>query len=165
MFIQVVSTAFLTVLRNIDAWKDRDVIDQPALFGLRRLEAPQELNMDRAAIEKQARDGFRDYREALQAELSPDLFKAFDAMFAEDGVIDINADQWVRTVYDLLAAFRTAADRTHLVESLKGLYFGRALSFMNKTWDWSTEEAEKEILAQAEQFHAERKYLIRKLEA
>ena len=50
------------------------------------------------------------------------------------------------------------------VESLKGLYFGRALSFMNKTWDWSTEKAEEEILAQAEVFRARRDYLIEKLE-
>ena len=79
-------------------------------------------------------------------------------------MIDISAFQWMTTVYDMIAAFRTAEDRNSLAESLKGLYFGRALTFMNKTWDWSTEEAEEEILKQAELFYKHREYLIGKLE-
>ena len=55
-------------------------------------------------------------------------------------------------------------DQLVLVDGFKGLYFGRALSFMNKTWDWSTEQAEEEILAQARLFHERRDYLIKKLE-
>jgi hypothetical protein len=65
----------------------------------------------------------------------------------------------------MIVAFRDAKDKIALVEYLKGLYFGRALSFMNKTWDMTTEEAEQEIIAGAELFHAKRGYLIDKLEA
>ncbi|MFC1453261.1 glycosyl transferase [Verrucomicrobiota bacterium] len=163
MFIQVVSTAFLTVVRHYETWKEAGVIDQPPLYGLRHMEPPQELDMDRAAIEKQARDGFAERRVELEKALSGDLYTELAKMF--DGpAIDISAEQWVRTVYDMIAAFKVAVDRIALVESLKGLYFGRALSFMNKTWDWSTEQAEEEILAQAKVFHAQRDYLIAKLE-
>ena len=81
------------------------------------------------------------------------------------GTIDISTEQWVTAVFDMIVAFRDAKDKIALVESLKGLYFGRALSFMNKTWDMSTEEAEQEIIAGAELFHAKRGYLIDKLEA
>ena len=48
MFIQVVSTAFLTVLRNFDVWKEAKVIDQPPLYGLRHMEPPQDLTLCRA---------------------------------------------------------------------------------------------------------------------
>ena len=164
MFIQVVSTAFLTVLRSYKTWRDRSAINQAPLYGLRHMEPPQELDMDRAAIEEQARNGFAQCQAELEAALSPYLYKELTAMFASD-TIDINAEQWVTTVYDMIAAFKTAEDRNALVESLKGLYFGRALSFMNKTWDQSTEQAEEEILTQAEVFHARRDYLIGKLEA
>ena len=163
MFIQVVSTAFLTVLRNVDVWKNATVIEQPALYGLRHMDPPQELDMDRAAIEKQARDGFVQCQGALEKELSPGLYSELTKMFT-DGPIDITTDQWVTTVYDMIAAFRTAGDRNGLVESLKGLYFGRALTFMNQTWDWSTEQAEEAILEQAEVFHQRRDYLVEKLE-
>ncbi len=164
MFIQVVSTAFLTVLRSYDTWRGKSAIEQAPLYGQRHMEPPQELDMDRAAIEKQARDGFAQCQADLEAALSPNLYQDLVQMFESD-TIDITAEQWVTIVYDMIAAFKTAADRNALVESLKGLYFGRALSFMNKTWDWSTEQAEEEILAQAEVFHARRDYLIGKLEA
>jgi len=163
MFIQVVSTAFLTVLRSYETWKDDKPIEQPPLFGLRHMEPPQDLNMDRAAIEKQAREGFKEKRDLLQQVLSQDLFAELSAMFSGK-TIDISAEQWVTTVYDMIAAFKTSGDRNELVESLKGLYFGRALSFMNRTWDSSNEDAEDEILAQAQVFHARRGYLIDKLE-
>jgi glycosyltransferase involved in cell wall biosynthesis len=164
MFIQVVSTAFLTVLRNVDKWKDLDLIDQPPLFGMRHLDPPQNLDVDRSAIEKQARDSFAASRALLEKELSPDLYAALALMF-DGGAIDIAPEQWVKAVYDMIVAFRDADDKIALVESLKGLYFGRALSFMNKTWEMSTEGAEAEILAGAELFHAQRGYLINKLEA
>ena len=102
--------------------------------------------------------------ERLEQALSPDVYRAMADMFA-GARIDISADQWVTIVYDMIAAFKAAEDRNALVESLKGLYFGRALAFMNKTWDWSTEQAEEEILKQAEVFHARRDYLIAKLDA
>jgi glucosylglycerate synthase len=164
MFIQVVSTAFLTVLRSYEMWRGRSTIDQAPLYGLRHMEPPQDLDIDRSAIEKQARDGFAQCQADLEAALSPTLYKELTAMFASD-TIDIDTEQWVTAVYDMIAAFKTAKDRNALVESFKGLYFGRALSFMNKTWDLSSEQAEEEILAQAEVFHARRDYLIGKLEA
>lgn len=163
MFIQVVSTAFLTVLRSFDKWKNLNVIEEPELFGLKEMDPPQELDMDRSAIEKQARDGFTEHQGILEKELSADIYADLTRAFSSE-TIDIGAEQWVRVVYDMIAAFRTAADRVALVESLKGLYFGRALSFMNKTWEMSSAEAEEEILAQAEVFHAKRDYLIGKLE-
>ena len=162
MFIQVVSTAFLTVLRNYGKWKNASEIVEQELFGLKKMDPPQDLTIDRSKIEKQARDGFTECQGELERVLSPDLYTELTKMFASD-TIDITADQWVTTVYDMIAAFKTSGDRLALVESLKGLYFGRALSFMNKTWDLSSEEAEKEILAQAEVFHARRGYLIEKL--
>jgi len=164
MFIQVVSTAFLTVLRNYDKWKDLKNINQPPLYGMRHMDPPQDLDVDRSAIEKQARESFAGSQALLEANLTPDLFKELKTMY-DGGTIDISPEQWVTSVYDMIVAFRDAKDKIALVESLKGLYFGRALSFMNKTWDMSTDQAEEEIIAGAELFHAKRGYLIDKLEA
>ncbi|MCK4639848.1 MAG: glycosyl transferase [Candidatus Marinimicrobia bacterium] len=164
MFIQVVSTMFLTIISNYETWKEATVIEQPALFGLRHMELPQELTIDRSAIEKQARDNFNQYKEILERVLSPGIYADLSHMFSSKG-IDINTDQWVTIIYDMIAAFKSAGDRNNeIVESLKGLYFGRTLTFMNKTWDWSSEQTELEILAQAKVFHDKRDYLISKLE-
>jgi len=162
MFMQVVSTAFLTVLRNFEQWRDAVEIEQPKLFGLQKMDPPQDLTIDRKAIEKQAREGFAQNQGELERVLSPDLYTQLTRMFSGTE-IDISAEQWMLTVYDMITAFKTTSDQNALVESLKGLYFGRALSFMNKTWDWSSEQAEVEILDQAMLFHARRGYLIEKL--
>ena len=108
-------------------------------------------------------DTFAECQSTLEEILSSDLYSDYVKMFA-DKKIEIEAEQWVKTVFDMIAAFKDSKDRNKLVEALKGLYFGRALTFMNKTWEWSTAEAEKEILAQAELFHKDRDYLIKKLE-
>ena len=162
MFIQVVSTAFLTVIRNFDKWKDVSEIEESKLFGLTEMDPPQDLTIDRAAIEKQALDVFAANTAELEKALSPDLYNALVAMFSP-GKIDITTEQWVTIVYDMIVAFKTSTDRLALIESFKSLYFGRALSFMNKTWDLSTEDAEVEILAQAEMFYEKRSYLVDKL--
>ncbi|MFO7869822.1 MAG: glycosyltransferase [Kiritimatiellia bacterium] len=163
MFIQVVSTAFRMVLGGFRQWKDRSDIQEPELYGLKDMDPPQDLRVNREAIEQQARAGFRQCRRTLEASLAGDLYGHLCRMF-DGGTIEIEAEQWAEIVYDMISRFRTAYDRDGLVESLKGLYFGRALSFINKTWDWSSERAEEEILAQAEVFHKKRGYLIEKLE-
>ena len=80
----------------------------------------------------------------IERSLSAELYRDMSRMFC-GGTIDISAEQWCRIVYDMIVAFATAPDQHSVVESLKGLYFGRALAFMNKTWEWSTEQAEEEI--------------------
>lgn len=163
MFIQVVSTAFLTVLRNVDKWKNASEIEEPKLYGLTKMDPPQDLTIDRESIEKQATDGFTQCQATLETVLSPSLYKELTTMFSS-GQIDISTDQWVTAVYDMIAAFKVSDNQPDLVESMKGLYFGRTFTFMNKTWEMSTEQAEEEILAQAKVFHQRRGYLIDKLE-
>ena len=163
MFMQVVSTAFLMVIRHFDVWKERKEIEEQKLYGLKSMAPAQELNVDRSKIEAQAREAFVGNQGTLERVLSPGLYRELVDMFSGSR-IDITPDQWVTTVYDMIAAFKWADDQQALVSGFKGLYFGRALSFMNMTWGWSSEEAEAEILAQAKIFHSGRDYLIRKLE-
>lgn len=165
MFIQVVSTAFLNIISSLDAWRDLDVVEQPPLYGLRTLEPPQELEIDRTAIEKQARDSFNGSREILDQSLNPALLEKFAGMFDDGGTIDISSDDWCSAVFEMIVAFAKSDDRTAVVEALKGLYFGRALSFMNQTWDWSSEKAEEVVLEQAQLFHSRRGELVKLLEA
>ena len=156
MFTQVVSTAFQTVVRSFDKWKDNDVILEQKLYGLQEMDPPQDLDVDRA--------GGLKHQSQLEKVLSPGIYRELTTMFS--GVnVDITAEQWVTIVYDMIAYFKKTRNRNRLIESLKGLYFGRTLAFMNKTWDWSSEKAEEEILAQAELFHKNRGYLVKKLEA
>ena len=164
MFIQVVSTAFLTICQNVDKWKDITEVQEEKRYGLRQLAAPQDLSIDLAQIEGQAREGFKAHQEALEQSLSAELYGRMVSAFGNDKLA-IETDDWIDAVWDLIVAFRAASDKNAVVESLRGLYFGRALTLMHRTWEMTTEEAEVEFLSQARRFHARRGDLIAKLEA
>ncbi|OVE73743.1 hypothetical protein BVX94_02970 [bacterium B17] len=163
MFIQVVSTAFLTVIRNFEKWKNSSDVEETELFGLKELDPAQDLDVDRSIIEKQSREGFMQNQGELEKLLSADAYKALVSTFSSDS-IDIDTDLWITVVYDMIASFKDASDRGALLEAFKSLYFGRTLTFMNQTWEMSSAEAEELILEQAKAFHAKRDYLIGKLE-
>ncbi len=163
MFVQVVSTAFMMISKNVDKWKEvKDVQDSP-LFGLKELGKPQELTVDRNSIKKQAVAGFENSKDLLKNYLHPDTFGKVDTIFKSDDFDALDAELWVKIVYEMIAAFRKAKDTSIVAESLKGLYFGRVFSFMNKTWEQSTPEAEVEILAQADCFLKHKDYLLKLL--
>ena len=163
MFTQVVSTAFLTVCRHFESWKEASEIEEPKLYGLTELDPPQDLDVDRTAVERQAKGGFVEMQEELEKHLSEDAYSELSTMFAS-GKIDVSAELWVRIVYDMIAAFKGYRYPVDLVESLKCVYFARTLTFMNATWEQTSAQAEEAIVAQAKLFHNERDYLIKKLE-
>ena len=163
MFVQVVSTAFLIINKKTDKWKDvKDVQDSP-LFGLKELGEPQELTVDRNSIKKQAIAGFEISHRYLKNHLCPDTFGKVNTIFKSDDFDSLDAELWVKIVYEMIAAFRKERDTNTAAVSFKGLYFGRVFSFMNKTWELSTPEAEEEVLAQADCFLKHKDYLLKLL--
>ncbi len=162
MFTQVVSTAFLIITRTVEEWRTKNSIEEAQQFGLQHLDPPQDLDVDRESIKAQAIAEFTAQRELLQKVINPETFSQVDAMYAS-GDINISAKQWALMVFDIISNFQEAEDRLAMVNGLKGLYFGRTFSFMNKTWDMSSEEAEVLIKEQAQCFFDNRHYLIDKL--
>jgi len=75
----------------------------------------------------------------------------------------LDARLWSKVVYDMIDVFSKTEDNASIVESLKSLYFGRVVSFMNQTWEMSSEEAEEFIIDQGQVFFDNRKYLLDKI--
>lgn len=164
MFLQVVGTAFLTILKNLDTWKDRESIQETEMFGLQKMEKAQDLDMDREAIKQKAIKGFNLQKAQIKKNLKPETCETLEAMFEKQEIV-ITDDLWINIVYEMMASFKTASDRVALTESLRPLYFGRAFTFMNDTWEMDTPEAENVILEQAVKFNKRRSYLIDLLSA
>jgi hypothetical protein len=134
----------------------------PPLFGLREMGQPQDLDMDLDAIKGNSLAGWEEHADDLAALLDEDNLKKVRSAFKGPDV-NIDLDLWVDCVWDMIAAFPKAQDKTTVVESLRCLYFGRAYSFMRDTWDMSTAEAENVIHEGAERFRAKRDELVRRL--
>ena len=162
MFAQVISTLFLMVTRHLHTWAARDEMYVPPLFGLREMGQPQELDMDLEAIKGNSLAGWEEHARNLADLLDDANFKRVESALNGPDV-NIDLDLWVDCVWDMIAAFPKAQDKTTIVEALRCLYFGRAYSFMRDTWDMSTADAEKVIHEGAERFRAKRGELIRRL--
>ncbi len=163
MFLQVVGTAFLTILKNRHKWRTLNSIQETKVFGLQKMDKAQDLDIDRDAIKDKAIKGFALQKEQIRNNLKPETFKKLEPMFSSQNIV-IDADIWVDIVYEMMAAFKQASDRVAVTESLRPLYFGRAFTFMNDTWEMDTPEAEKVIFEQAGLFNEKRSYMIDLLE-
>ncbi len=165
MFVQVVSTALVTVAGSFQKWRSVASIQKAPVFGLKELGPAQDLEVDRQMIRKNAVDGFHATVGALREYLSPKVVGRLEETFAEPGGPRIDTDFWVDILFDVIAAFGACDDPARLVESMRGLYFGRVFSFMNETWELSSAQCEEPIRQQGVRVFERRGELIHRLES
>jgi hypothetical protein len=165
MFLQVVSTALLTVADTFRTWKSIRSVAKTPVFGLQELGEAQDLDVDRQMIRRNALEGFQATADALGEYLSPQVARRVERTFAAADGPRIDTDFWIDVLFDLIAAFPTCDDTTRLVESMRGLYWGRVWSFMNETWELPSAECEAPIRQQGERVFQRRGELIKRLEA
>jgi len=165
MFLQVVSTALLTVAGSFKRWKSVTSIAKAPVFGLAELAPAQDLDVDRGMIRKNALSGFSETSDALREYLSPSLVERLQKTFAHADGPRIDTDFWVDVLFDVIAAFPGCDDSARLVESMRGLYWGRVFSFMNETWELTSAQCEEPIRRQGDTVFQRRGELIERLEA
>ncbi len=165
MFLQVVGTALLTVVDTFDRWKSIDSISKTPVFGLKDLAPAQDLTIDREMIRSNALKGFAETSDVLHEHLSADVFDRVEGTFAATGGPEIDTELWIDVLFDVIAAFPACEDPAGLVESMRGLYWGRVFSFMNETWELSSAECEEPIRRQGVRVFERRGELIERLEA
>jgi len=165
MFLQVVSTALLTVAGTFRTWKSIASVSKPPVFGLQELAPAQDLNVDREMIRRNALEGFQATCDALREYLSGDVTGRVEKTFAQPDGPQIDTDLWVDILFDVIGAFPACDDPARLVESMRGLYWGRVYSFMNETWELSSAECEAPIRQQGVRVFERRGELIERLES
>ncbi len=165
MFVHVVSTALVTVAGSFEQWKSVAAVEEAPVFGLQELGQAQDLEVDRALIRKNSVGGFEATVDALHDYLSPGVVERLEKTFAAPDGPHIDTDFWVDVLFDVIATFPHCDDRQRLVESMRGLYFGRVYSFMNDTWELSSAECEAPIREQGIRVFERRGELIERLQS
>lgn len=161
MFSQVV----LTSLREISQAKKHCFKIKKRrpipLYGAKKRGRPPSLAIDYKGMRSTALFEYQTYGDTLKRVLTPEVYEKIDKMFQAQR-ITIDRVLWAKILYDMIYAYEQTGSRRGLVESLRPLYFGRIVSFIKKTMDFSHERSEKEILAQARTFWRLRGYLLDK---
>jgi hypothetical protein len=164
MFVQVVSSAFELMRGHEDQWRRIEGTEPVPLFGFPHgvgLE-PVEVNADRM------RDIFlqacRDLPEVWEKALPADSLASLRALAREPhSPFAFPDDLWVRLVYDFAAAYaRRALASDQLLRSLVPIYLGRTASFVTATRHSDAEEVEARIRALADEYVAQKAYLLRR---
>ncbi len=165
MFIQVVSTAFATVTGSFGQWKSVASVAKTPLFGLNELAPAQDLDVDRAMIRRSAVENFSASVDVLREHLSAKLVDRLESTFSDAAGPQIDTDFWVDILFEMIGAFASCQEPGRLVESMRGLYFGRVFSFMNATWELTSAQCEVPIREQGVKVFQRRGELIERLEA
>ncbi len=159
MFIQVIGTAFLALVNNVEKWQDLKTVLITEKNGKKKLEKEQSLTLDREALREKVADGFAVSLKDMGKYLRKETFKAVKGRY-ESGNMDMSEELWVKVVYEMIASFNKVSDHENLLETFRTLYFARTLTFVNDTWGWPTAKAEELIAQQAKTFFDNRSYLI-----
>ena len=73
----------------------------------------------------------------------------------------LSTDTWAQILYELAATFHLwTVNRGKLLDLVTPLYFARVASFVRKSWEMSTQEAEALVEEQALKFEEQKDYLI-----
>ena len=160
MFTQVVETLFQTLLSLKANWLGPIDVKRLPFFGQSKLEEPQSLGVDHEGMKSTALQEFSINRKILETALSPRIFKKLSRMY-ERSKINIGTDLWTKLVYRFLYSYDTTDLSSDLVEAMKALYFGRVVTFANRTLGKGHDESESMIQSQAEHFFKHRSLLTR----
>ncbi|MHC1582194.1 MAG: glycosyltransferase family protein [Candidatus Syntropharchaeia archaeon] len=161
MFRDVVGTMLDLMMYYEDAWKSKYVYRKvKRVKGRYYGQKPTPIAVDLERVNRMFREGYRDYRSILSANIDKEVFKELENASKKD-CVDISPQLWARLVYNMASAYKKKKEeRMQILDALMVLWMGRFASYVNETKDMETEEAEEEIERQAEIFEEERDYLI-----
>ncbi|HOT45030.1 MAG TPA: glycosyltransferase [Spirochaetota bacterium] len=161
MFTQVVTTFFDKVLSKKADWigMPEDNPKPKPLFGIKKLDPPQELAIDIRDLKDKLRNEFLSREKLLKKYLSPYLYLNIRHMIERDHY-DMDTLMWTQSVYQILYTFDTGTPRMKkdIIEALKPLYFARSVTFDYETWKYRIDFAEELILHQAMAFASQKPY-------
>jgi glucosylglycerate synthase len=164
MFRQVVSTLLLLMEENEKVWKSVKGSQAVPIIGpdLKIEPKPFDINIDKLIGDFKI--GYSNWHEIWKKIIHQDNWPVIEELNTKDGKdFVMRTETWAKVLYDLAAAFHHwKGNRQLLVSLMTPLYFARVASFVNRTIDMTTQEAELVVEEQAEVFEKNKAYLIQR---
>ncbi|MCF7835710.1 MAG: glycosyltransferase [Candidatus Marinimicrobia bacterium] len=163
MFLQVTDTLFKGLVENKKLWQKKiSKITIPTVCEIKKTTSPQKMAIDYKFLKERAVFEFSLHYETLEKYLLPENYKKIEKMFFDDKVLNVNANLWVKIIYDMFFAYDTSRQKQKIIRALRSLYFARIVSFIKQTLEKNYEESEYLIRKQAHLFYKNRNYLLKK---
>ncbi|MEW5902580.1 MAG: glycosyl transferase family 2, partial [Acidobacteriota bacterium] len=132
-------------------------------FDHRNAGEPEAIAINPEDLIQNFRIGFRQFSPLWKQIFSQENFSRIQA--AADGDrpdFSFPVEAWVRILYELAATFHAwPKNRFKIIEMATPLYYARVASFVQQTWEMSSQEAEMKVDEQALEFEREKDYLLK----
>jgi hypothetical protein len=162
MFRQVCGTFFSLMEEHEAFWVPVTSSEPVPTSGMEETLEPHPIQVNQQRMVQEFNEGLRLFGSVYREIFSDEVFRALedaDRMKSEE--FHFHTEIWVKLLYELAAKYHHLADhRMKLLTVMTPLYLGRVASFITRTRDMSSEEAEAVVEEQAEVFERLKPYLV-----
>ncbi|MGC9324529.1 MAG: glycosyl transferase [Desulfomonilia bacterium] len=164
MFKQVITTMFNLMTAYHGKWASTKWSKPTAIFGfgLGEVELPPAVKVSKDKLYMKFREGFHTYWDTYRMIFSSENLQKIREIASMDiDHFEMPVIVWARILFDFAISFyKKTVDRAHAVEVLIPLYYGKTLSFVNKTEGMSIQQAEEYLEDMCLVFEQTKPYLI-----
>jgi glycosyltransferase involved in cell wall biosynthesis len=162
MFRQVCGTIFSLMEQHEGFWLPISSSDAVPTFGMEERIEPDAIQVSQPRMVREFREGMRLFGSVYREIFSEDVFEALaDAAEQPPEEFHFHTDVWVKLLYELAAKYHHLGEhRMKLLTVMTPLYLGRVASFITRTRDMDSLEAEEVVEEQAAVFERLKTYLI-----
>jgi glycosyltransferase involved in cell wall biosynthesis len=167
MFRQVCGTFFALLEAHESYWTKTGPSEAVPVFGLDTTVEPEPIRVNQERMVREFSEGWRlfgpVYREIFSREVSRNLEQASGL---KPKAFQFPVEIWVKLLYELAARYHQLGHhRIKLLTMMTPLYLGRVASFITRTRDMSSEQAELLVEEQAQVFEQHKPYMLQLWEA
>jgi len=162
MFRQVCGTLFALMEQHEDFWLPVQGSEAVPMFGMDTFLEPEPISVNQPRMVREFQEGMRLFGSVWKQIFSPDVFRELEAAFARTPAdFFMPIEVWVKLLYELAAKYHHLTDhRMKLLGVMTPLYLARVASFINRTKDMTSREAEDVVEEQARAFEQHKGYLV-----
>lgn len=163
MFRQVVYPIFELMENNTGKWKGIQGSKPIPTYGDAIQKEPEAFSVDLPGMIENFHEGFKNISVLWKQIINPQSFAMLKSLTKKRKVerFLIPTEDWAKIVFDFAATFhRWKKSRKDLIDIMRPLYYARVASFVNRTKDMTTAQAEEIIEEQARIFEELKPYLL-----
>jgi glycosyltransferase involved in cell wall biosynthesis len=163
MFRQVIWTVFSLMELYEAYWRGVRGSESVEIFGHEDHVEPEPVNVDLEGMIQHFKIGFRQFSSLWKDIFCEECFEEVrKAAHEKSRNFHLPTDTWIQILYELAASFHAwSVNRNKLIDVMTPLYYARVASFVRKSWDMSSEQAEALVEEQAQSFEEHKDYLIK----
>ena len=164
MFKQVVGTIFNLMNIYSEDWLNVKGSRPTAIFGFESEFAPSPLNVDVTNMINKFKNNTKEHLPVWEKVLEAENYqKILEVAKMEPSHFELPIELWVRSLFDFAVAYRNLTDglsSDQIIEALVPIYYAKIASFVNKTINLDSHQAEEVINEQCAVFENLKPYLI-----